>query len=203
MGALVDSDDLADWLGLTTVNTSRAELLLELASDLVREELDQVIDYVADDEIELIARGANVLLLPELPVWEVSSVETEDDAGTVTTLISGVDYRFEAGHDHRLGILRKLPGRSGWRSGLTVRVTYSHGYGTEGNSGADVLSLPGAIKAAILRVASRGYSNPSGKSQETIGRYSYADREATGLALTAADKHDLDGFYPGERAGAK
>lgn len=204
MGSLVDSDDLADWLGVTTVSTDRAELLLELASDLVRTELDQVIDYVADDEVELIARGANVLLLPELPVWEVASVETEDDAGEVTALVEGTDYRLEAGPDHRLGILRRLPSRAGWRDGLTVRVTYSHGYGTISSTGESVDSLPGAIKAAVLRVGARAYTNPSGVRQETIGRYSYtAGGETPGLVLTAGDKHDLDRFYPGHRAGAK
>jgi len=205
MGALVDSDDLADWLGLTTINTARAELLLELASDLVRAELDQIIDYVADDEVDLIARGANVLLLPQLPVWEVSNVETVDDAGETTILVAGTDYRFEAGEDHRLGILRRLPiVRSVWRDGLTVSVTYSHGYGTGGSTGEDVVALPGAIKAAVLRVSARGYTNPAGKRQETMGRYSYTDGATTpGLVLTAGDKHDLDRFYPGHRAGAK
>lgn len=204
MGALVDSEDLADWLGLTSVTTSRAELLLEIASDLVRSELGQVIDFVEDEEVELIGRGANVLLLPELPVWEVGDVETEDDAGTVTALVAGTDYRVELGDDNRLGILRRLPARNGvWRDGETVRVTYSHGYQAAGGTGEGVATLPGAIKATVLRAAARGYSNPTGKRQETISRYSYTDSDASGLSLTAGDRHDLDRFYPGHRAGAK
>lgn len=203
MDALVGTEDLRQWLGLPSIDTGRAELLLELASDLVRAELGQVLSFVEDDEVDLIARGAKVLLLPELPVWSVALVsEKPANDSELTALAQLDDYALELGPDGRTGILRRLNGT--WRAGYTYRVKNTHGYATPGATGESADELPGAIKAVILRTAGRAFTNPTGLRQRTMGRYSETDGATVpGMYLTAADKHDLDPFYPGDRAGAR
>lgn len=205
MAALVDTEDLAAFLKVDvgSLNAATAALMLELASDAVRDELRQVIDYVDDDTVELQARGGDVLLLPELPAWEVTSVRIEGHDGTFGDVLDpGDDYRFEAGDDGRLGILRRKGAH--WPHDRTVEVHYAHGYGTPGDTGVSVAPLPGTIRLAVLRVAARGYENPTGKRQRTMGRYSETDGASTpGIYLTAADKVDLEPYYAGAPAGAR
>ena len=92
-----------------TIDPARAELIVRLASGVVRAEVRQRIDRVAET-VDLLPRGGMVLLLPELPVWAVSDV-VEVVNGISTTLTAGTDYREELGPDGRVGILRRLGGR--------------------------------------------------------------------------------------------
>lgn len=206
-GSLVEVSDLAAWMrvDVSALNTPAAELYLELASGLVRDVLGQDLDYVQNDDVELIGPGSSVILLPQLPVWDVTVVE-ETRGSTTTALVAATGYRLELGPDGRVGIIRRLPRPTAkWTDRDPVRVIYSHGYRTLNGSGGDA-DLPATIKAAILSAAGRGYANPTGKKQETIGRYSYTDAtsaEKAGVFLTAADRHDLGPFFPGQRTGMR
>lgn len=205
MTTLVDISDLAAWLDrdVAALNSAKAELFLDLASGLVRDALGQTIDYVQNDDVDLIGPGSSVILLPELPVWDVTLVE-ETRGTTTTELVEGRDYRLELGQDGRVGIIRRLPRPTAqWCNRDPVRVIYSHGYRTLYGSGA-VDELPATLKTIVLESVARGYGNPTGKKQETIGRYSYTDSSSTekaGVFLTAADLHDLGPFFPGQRTG--
>lgn len=207
MTSLVSTSDFAAWIGVdeANLNTAKAELFLDLASGLVRDALGQVIDFVQNDDVDLIGPGSSVILLPELPVWDVTLVE-ETRGSRTWSLVEGKDYRLELGHDGRVGIIRRLPRPTAqWCDRDPVRVIYSHGYRTLYGSGA-VEELPATMKATVLEASVRAYGNPTGKKQETIGRYSYTDAtssEKAGVFLTAADLHDLGPFFPGQRTGAR
>lgn len=70
MSSLVSTADLAAWIGVdeASLNIAKATLFLDLAEGLVRDALGQVIDYVQNDDVDLIGPGSSVILLPELPV---------------------------------------------------------------------------------------------------------------------------------------
>jgi len=207
VGPLVAPDTLGHWLGLTTIDEDRAELLLEVASDLVRGHLAQEVDYHAEDSVDVIGNGGRVLLCPELPVWQVHSIGQRFAGDSAfEDLIELADYDVELGYDHRLGILRRAGGAR-WTKGATYRIVTTHGYGVEGDSGVSVDPLPGSIKAVVLRCAARGYTNPTGLRTESIGRYNrgigFGGGDAAGLTLSAGDKSDLEAFLPGRRSGAR
>lgn len=196
--ALATLADLAAIIGVPVddLDQDRATLMLELASDLVRDEVTQRLDYVADDTIDLPGSGTAVLLLPELPVTEVTLVTLvgengTDDVDLIAQPAAGAGYRAELGPDGRQGILR----RGGcWLRRAPVRVVYSHGYALE--------SMPGGIRYAVANAAARGMVSPTGVKQETVGRYSATYTEA-GLFLTDHDRTLLARFYPGTSAGSR
>lgn len=195
---LATPEELGSWLGRTiAADDARALLLLELATGLVAEELDQALDYVADDELEVLGHGSAVILLPELPVVEVSSVTETYPAGSPSSLVADYDWLLESGHDGRIGVLRRLPRGAVWPTDATITVVYSHGYG-----GAGAIPMPAGLKLIVLRVAARGMVNPAGNRQETIGRYSYTV-DTAGVVLSAGDLEDLDRYRAGHRAGAR
>jgi len=221
-GTLVHPRSLALWLRDPTIETDPSALyFLEQSSNLVRNEIGQRLDYVAEDVIDLTGPGGAAILLPELPVIEVLEVvEHRLDASgvdTPTTLVAGVDYRAELGWDGRLGILRRSPAPIGrWTRGYPVEVTYSHGYRTittELDPYADGPAphpLPGVIETVVTRVAARGYTNPDYTVSEKIGNYEVvrALRSAAGtppvsLYLSAGDMADLAPYYPGSNSGAR
>lgn len=203
--ALATKAELAAYLEVSeaSLDAAKAELMLELASDLVRDELDQRIDLVDGDTVDLLGTGTRVVLLPELPVVEVDSVTVIGEGTVADDLLDGPDadrpeYRAELGHDGRVGILRRLAGC--WPAGRTIRVVYSHGYALDGSGGST--EVPGSIRLAVVRAAARGYVNPEGVTQESIGRYAVT-YQTVGLVLTATDRAGLARFYKGNRGGAR
>ena len=175
-----------------------ATLALELAEGTVKAELAQAIDRVTDDELTLDGSGGYALLLPELPVIDVTGVavrETIEDAFSVLTADS--DYVVELGIDGRRGVIRRVGTR--WPAdGGSIVVTYSHGYDTAGD-GYGGSPTPAGLKAVVLRLAARGYANPLQLTQETVGRWSGTYSTAGGI-VTAADRMALDPWRPGRRS---
>jgi DNA-binding transcriptional ArsR family regulator len=209
--ALVTIAELAAYLELevSDLNAAKAELMLELASDLVRDELRQRVDLVEDDVVDFTGTGTAVILLTELPVLEVTSVTLIGEGSTYGTddALDGVAtsspaWRAELGPDGRRGILRSLGGC--WPHGRIIRVVYSHGYelAGSGSGGATASDVPGGIRMAVLRSAARGYINPDGVSQESVGRASISYRDA-GLVLTDTDRGGLARYYAGSKGGAR
>jgi hypothetical protein len=207
--ALATRAELAGYLEVEVadLNATKADLMLELASNLVRDELDQRIDLVDDDVAELLGRGTNIILLPEVPVLDVTAVTIIGEGTVDDDVLDGVDtdapeWRLERGYDGRVGILRRLCGC--WPHGRIIRVVYSHGYelGGSGSGGASTTEVPGAIRLSVLRSAARGYVNPEGITQESIGRYAVTYQTA-GLVLTATDRAALARYYAGNRGGAR
>lgn len=180
MAALATVEELRDFLDDQEVPDARGNLMLAGASGLVRSYTGQLFDLVDGDVALIDGSGTRALLLPQVPVTDVTAV-VEDPRGAAKALAEGSD--FEWSED---GILRSLGApfvlRFRW-----YQVTYSHGYAT----------VPDGLKGIVLRVAARGVTNPEGLGQETIGRYAWtAGGEAAGLGLYAADLRELDNFKP-------
>lgn len=204
MTALATRSALAGYLGVdpSELNVAQADLMLELASDEVRGYLAQhIAPPVDDDVVELSGSGSPRLLLPELPVLDVSAV-VETRGTTDTTLVVDTDYRLELGADSRVGILHRKGSYRRWTTNK-VTVTYSHGYELEEGSGGGIL-LPGFIKSRVLAVAARGIVNPAQVRQESLGRASATHGgDHPGLTLSTGDKVALDRAAPGTSGGAR
>lgn len=163
--------ELQRWMGranaLTGADAERAALLLETASGLFIGHADgQLIELVEGDEITLDGNGSRVLLLPQVPVVEVTSVVLDGEE-----LVDGTDYRWSA-----KGILRRLT--AAWPDQERVlEVTYSHGFD----------DIPWDVKSAVLSAAARAFTNPLGHTSERIGSYGYTTG-ADGAVLLRGDE---------------
>lgn len=204
-------------LPVDTIDQDAAAAVLSGASHLVREELGQALDYVADDVVTLKSPGGKLLLLPELPVIDVTLVRIRRPGGEWTELVAGTDYEVElgrAGKIWRIGsgaigffgeTSSEWPRTNGGR-GLNgfVEVTNSHGYDLTGGADySDAEPVPELLKTVIKRVAARGYQNPEAVSQETTGRGTVVYGQGLGLYLSNDDKRDLDSFRPGGAGGSR
>lgn len=135
-----------------------ALLMLEIASGMVRDFLDNMqLTYVGEDVVTLDPINGSFVLLPELPVGQVTLVEILT-AGTWTTLDPSA-YTVS----RSLGMLAGLPGCGiNWpTTPESWRVTYSHGYQT----------IPSGLVGIVVGVAARAYSSPAGVDSERIGGY--------------------------------
>lgn len=187
---LVEPQPFALFMGVDyeALDLPRAEVILDDASDLVRGELQQRIDRVADDVVELYGTGSPALLLPELPVEEVTAVTVDGVAADLTGL------RVELGRGGRRAILRRRG--SYWPRGEPVVVTYTHGYELE--------ELPRSIGLVVKRSAARAYFNPLGIRQASAGRASHTfagDGGTVAVELSDLDRKTLGPYYPGTGAG--
>ena len=185
MAYLCDIEDLFALIGGTADPTDvRALLALEGASGVVRKFTGQTFDLVEDDDVTLDGRGTYDLVLPQLPVLSITTIETldaEDVATDVTT------YRYNAaGVVHRLDAV--------WPIGFgNIVVTYDHGYILPGETG---VTLPDDIRSTTAQIAARLYSLSSAGgtvTSETIGSYSYtADAAESASSSTVPGLTDTE-----------
>lgn len=165
-------EELGDYLGgLPADREAAAELALDAATAIIRDYVGQDLTYVEDDEITLDGNHTDVLVLPQTPVQEVASVESEGEVLDE----DAYDIDFENG----LVILDAGIWNSGKQS---IVVVYTHGFET----------IPAGIRAICLQAAGRMFAQV-GIAQEQIGSTSirYA---ATGISLTAEEKRALDPY---------
>lgn len=161
------------------LDETRAEHFLRVASGEVRGYTGQTFDLVVDDEVLLAGNGSTVLLLPELPVLEVTEL-IEDPRDVATELVD--ETGFEWSPD---GIIRRIDGGVFRRRFRWYAITYDHGFE----------ATPEDVLGVVLRVAARGLENPLGLRSETIGRYSYTvSGENAGIGLYAPDRRELDPY---------
>jgi len=177
MTAFATSDELGDFLGspIPAGRISGADLLLDLVADEVRDYCHQLFDQVDNDVWTTRGNNSNVLLLPELPVLELTSITLDGDTleadNDFTLLDHGVLYRgvvppsvFPSGSWSfpGTGVLASFSQfSSAWSTTSTIVVTYSHGYET----------IPGALRLAYLQAVARLYTNPTGAVSEQMGQY--------------------------------
>lgn len=159
MAALATVDQLSNFLQSQpplAEDAPDALLYLELASDMVRDFLQQQLDYVQNDVVVLTAYNG-VLFLPEQPVTSVSLLETFD--GTTWSTADPTTYTVALS----TGVITATPctGVQWPTDPGTWRVTYTHGFPT----------LPNSIVAAVLGVAARAYASPVSVDSERIGGY--------------------------------
>ncbi|TDH48887.1 hypothetical protein E2F47_22235 [Mycobacterium eburneum] len=182
--------DLANRLQIDpgTINTGTAELLAQLASDAVRDDLRQQIDYIQDDEITLWGDNGEILLLPQRPVTAVSAVSLAGQdlvpvqVNSTTTMLM-YDWRPD-------GSLRRIVYGGSfyagelfykWPLGVAVQVTYSHGYQT----------VPSTMKHVALELAAGAYVNPELHDKERVGWVEWSSLNIT-LDLTPQQCRSLD-----------
>lgn len=169
-----------------TLDEERSELFLRLASGEARGYTGNLFDYVEDDVVRLNGTGTAVLLLPEAPVADVSSiVQAVGLADELELELPGPTAAGVVEWDED-GVLERIDGGVFARRRRYYAVTYSHGFE----------NVPDEVKAVVLRVAARGFESPDGVRQEALGRYSYTVAgEAAGIGLYAPDRRDLDPYF--------
>lgn len=170
------------------VDPGAGRLYLELASGEVRAYCGQEFTPRTDDELVLDGRGTSVLMLPELPVLDVSLLE--EGPGGDRTELPGPETASPVWEWSENGILRRRSGVFARRFRY-YRAVYSHGWEP----------IPDVPKGIVLSVAARTLDSPGGgERSETLGRYSYtmAGAEA-GVGLFAPDRLALErgGFVVG------
>jgi hypothetical protein len=176
---LATSADLEAYLQ-RSIDAGQAEMALRLASAVVRGYTGQQISFVASD-VMVLEGGGPTVILPQRPV-----VVDEDNPITVVELAeygrAALTMREDLTYRRYQDELRRYCGTWSPR----VQVTYSHGYAT----------VPGDIVAAVLDIAGRSLTNPSGLRSVTIDDYSrtYASETFGGASLSAANKLTLANY---------
>jgi hypothetical protein len=198
----ISAQDLSDHLGRDVSADPRTVIALDAACDVVRGYIRQTINLVRDDEVWLDGNGLRQLLLPELPIVEVTDVVTYDRYGVLLRddLIQGTDYIVDGA-----GVLTYLGWR--WPAGRqNVWVLYTHGwdlveeapvYGYEDATP----TVPSRIRIVALQLAARIFSAGSQGAgairSETIGKYSYTLADAgntSPIALLEREERILDEY---------
>jgi hypothetical protein len=129
--------DLEALLQVAITRSDSAERAIEAATAAIQGYCRQQLVYVEDDELTLTASPSrSLLLLPELPVIDVSAVEEDGTGLTVSD-----DYTWT-----RDGLLYRFA--RFWNSGFQkIAVTYSHGHEV----------IPPMVREVCARSAARGY----------------------------------------------
>lgn len=177
--ALITVQNLVDYAGVSS--GAKATLAVDAANQIVKTLTEQHLEEVQDDVILMDGTGTDTVLLPELPVTEVSSVYENDELLTELE-----DYVLS--HD---GTLVRLPTvvdngwstqtlRRNWPIGeRNLEITYTHGYASN--------ALPNDLKMVALSIASRLFNESAGNViSETLGQYSvrYSDTGSSDLTFT-------------------
>lgn len=155
-----------------------ATLMLQIASAMVRDELQQDLTFTAGDVAIVDPINGAWVFLPQMPVSAVTAVEYLDTSQSPAAWVVADPSLYSV--SLRLGVISALP-NTGVRWPQTPgswRVTYDHGYET----------IPDGLVGVCLGVAARTYSTPAGAELERIGGYQVK------YAMQA------DGFNPLEKA---
>lgn len=158
---LATVEELAAYLQQSLAsNDASALLMLSIASDMVRDELNQDITQTTNDVVLFDPIGsAPMVLLAEMPVTAVTLVETLDSTTLLWTTADPTTYTVSK----RTGIITGKPWTGvQWPSDPeSWRVTYTHGY----------LTPPDGLVGVVCGVAARTYSSPAAVEMEKIGGY--------------------------------
>lgn len=130
--------DLENLLQVTipAAKLDAAQRAIDAATEAIKNYCRQTLEAVEDDPVTLDCTGGSRIVLPEMPVTEVSEVIEDGETLTATD-----DYKLgQHGILHRVG--------ANWAAGVQViTVTYSHGYSI----------IPDDIVDVCARAAARAY----------------------------------------------
>lgn len=170
--AYATATELASWMGLASIDETRAGLKLDAATGLIEDATGQSL-IESTDTVEIRPTYSRTLVLPRWPVTEITSVVVSEE-----TLVVDTDYTWESA-----GLLNRVSGC--WDEPVTV--TYTAGWDP----------IPASVKGLVLEIASGSWGNVGAKKSEKIGDYSVAwARE--GMSLTTMDRKTL-GRYSSNR----
>lgn len=167
MPAFATLDDLNAVLG-ETIDETRGELALDLASGAIRSWTRQTLDLVEDDTLTVPGSWDTNLTLPERPVVDITSVTVDAEE------LEADSWRLDGDALYRL---------SRWGGpDVTVEVVYTHGYEI----------IPDDIRGFCLRLAARWLTNPQGLRTESIGTYSVGfGGDITGALVAESEWREL------------
>lgn len=149
----ITAAELGDFLGRDLTGDAAAEVAIAGACAMCRTISEQTFTLVEDDVVVFDGTGGDALVLPQLPVVEVTEVTTGDD----DELVDPADYAVTPE-----GVLLKPGGW--WRRGRqNVTVTYTHGYPDD--------EFPADIRLVALSIAGRLLDQGSNVGQERLGQY--------------------------------
>lgn len=175
MTPFVSLTDLAAYLKVSTI--AGTDLLavasLDAACQAIRTYTNQDLNLVRHDTVKLHGNKYRDLLLPQLPVLEVHSVDITDSGGDITELAVTDWFLGEA------GILYRTSSPRYWPPGIgNIEVEYTHGWGIveadlEESDEPTADRMPSDLRMIALRIAASLYQHPpSGTKQLTLGSYS-------------------------------
>lgn len=186
---LATVDELRLFMDDPTLDEERSALLLRLAGGEVRAYTGNLFDYVEGEVRILNGTGTTVLLLPEVPVTDVTALFEAAGRSDEVELAGPLDTSpvWEWDED---GVIVRIDGGVFARRRRWYSVTNDHGFEVS----------PDEVKAVVLRMAAGVFDNPDGIRQETLGKYSYTVAgDSAGLGLTAADRRLLDPYFISSR----
>lgn len=163
MGALATVDQLAAFMQLPSLASDdpTATLLLDIASDMVRDKLKQQLDATTDDVVELDPINGATIRLPELPVTNVTLVEYLDSTVTPAVWTTADPSTYTVSRKTGMITVKPWSGVCWPTDPESWRVTYTHGFTT----------LPSSLLGVVLGVAARAYASPASIEQERLGGY--------------------------------
>lgn len=181
MADLASVDELRSFTQIPELDETASKIALAGVSRMVRGYCHRAFAATEDEVVYLDGSGSRSLLLPKLPVVDVSEViEAPGDTTYELELVFGTN--FEWNED---GVLRRIDGGR-WVPRLRFyKVTNSHGE-----------DVPDDVKMLVLRICARAVINPEGLTQEATAGYSSAfGFDETRLAsLSDADKRALSEY---------
>ncbi len=180
-------------------NDASATLALEAADAQVRGYCNQTFELTLDEDIFVDGKGTRSLLLPELPVHEVTYLANRADDGTETPLEDW--YLGNAGV-----VWLKASASDCFTIGhQNIALTYTHGYDLDTVHPSGYETLPADLKMCVLQIATRGLVNVGASgvvTGETIGSYqvTYADPgDVASAALPPEITETLDRYRVSSR----
>lgn len=171
MTAFASTTDLNAFVGFT-VDTNQGNAVLSIASEAIRAYTGRQFDVVTGD-VYLDQRGDTSILLPELPVTNVSAVQVLAPDGTWITLGTdpvNPDYIWDA----HTGVVTIRQVGQPISPVPTVQITYDHGY----------VTVPEVIKQVCVTIAARLLANPHNVLSQATGQVSVRFQRETDLTST-------------------
>lgn len=185
------------------LDASQALLAVRAAMASVRNYLDQLITFVANDSVRFDGSGTRVLRIKERPIRRIDSVVVnagDDDEETVAATAYFLRDSLLIRDDDDV-----------WPRGLgNVTVQYDHGWDVTGSSDSESLfiPIPADITLVTLSAARRTYVNAGEEGQAVTGATSYSIgayseshgseeggvAASAGVTLITAEKNVLDTY---------
>jgi hypothetical protein len=173
----IDEEDLSTYLGRDVTAEDLAWSAAVAACNMIRNAADQSFALVEDEEVLIDGSGTDTILLPELPVSDVTEVYDADDE----LLDPDEDYLV----DKKRGALVRRSRTGVWTEGRgNYVVTYSHGYS----------AVPEDLRVLAMTVAARLYDQGLAK-QESTGGHSITFASDDPVGLTRREKESVVAKY--------
>jgi hypothetical protein len=173
MTSLATAEELQTYLGIETIEETRAELLLSAVSYEIKNFTRNTFEVFEDQQLVLDGTGTKILRLPCLEIIDITEVLEDNE------LLESTAYEID-----NISHLRRIDGNVWQARGRYYKVTLSFGS-----------VCPDEVKLICLRAAARGYVNPNALGSETVGNYaaSFAP-ESRLISLSDAEKDQLRAY---------